>query len=115
MTPLEHLAWAESLPPCLDTVDLPVLLEDAVDQAGKLDTVTLARCRLEAKAYWLERKRVLDQEWTTMLGTLPSHVQSVLGPKKNLLLLQEMLLASGSPDESLIACLLAGFPVVGPP
>ena len=115
MTPLDHLAWAEGLPPCLDTVDLPVLLEDAAVQAGKLSCAALGRHRLEAKAFWMERKRVLDPEWATRFRRLPGHVQSVLGPKKNLLLLREMLLASESPDESRVECLSVGFPLVGSP
>ena len=113
MTPLEHLAWAESLPPCLDTVDLPVLLEKAVVCTANLGGADLRKQRLEAKAFWAARKLVLDQEWAVTFRTLPDHVQSVLGPKKNLLLLQEMLQASGSPDSSLIDCLMVGFPLVG--
>ena len=113
MTPVEHLAWVTELPPCLDTVDLPVLLQDAVDFAAGMPDSELSKRRLEARAFWIERKRVLDSEWINMFRTLPEHVRSVLGPKKNLLLFREMLVASGSPDESLFECLTTGFPLVG--
>ena len=61
----------------------------------------------------VERKRVLDLEWTSVFPNLPEHVQSVLGPKKNLLLFREMLEASESPDITLYDNLASGFPLVG--
>ena len=68
---------------------------------------------IQAKAFWVERKRMLDLEWAASFRRLPKHVQSVLGPKKNLLLLREMLLASESPDDILVDDLMQGFPLVG--
>ena len=46
-------------------------------------------------------------------NSLPSHVRQVLGPKKNLLLLREMLVAAGYADETLVADLAQGFPLIG--
>ena len=56
---------------------------------------------------------MLDPEWAAVFRQLPGHVQTVLGPKKNLLLLREMLIASGSPDDTLIDDLMGGFPLIG--
>ena len=53
MSPLDHLVWAQSLPSCLDTVDLPVLLQDSVDRASEVGGADLSRQRLEAKAFWV--------------------------------------------------------------
>ena len=113
MLPLDHLEWAAGLPPCGDSVDLPLLLQEAVDKTAVLGYAGVASMRSEAKAFWLERKRVLDSEWAERFRTLPEHVQSVLGPKKNLLLLQEMLHACESPDVNLFHNLVQGFPLVG--
>ena len=98
MSPLDHLEWAGCLPPCGDSVDLPLLLQEAVDQYADRGHAGVADKRSEAKAFWMERKCVLDSQWAERFRTLPEHVQSVLGPKKNLLLLQEMLDACESPD-----------------
>ena len=81
MSAIDHLMWARELPPCGGMVDLPVLLRDAVDRAAELDEAALSSKRLEAKDFWVERKRVLDLEWAERFRTLPEHVRSVLGPK----------------------------------
>ena len=49
-----------------------------------------------------ERKRVLDPAWQHLWELLPSHVREVLGPKRNLLLLREMLVSAGYADETLV-------------
>ena len=53
------------------------------------------------------------QAWHTMFAGLPAHVQQVLGPEKNLLLLAEMLQAAGSEDTELVSHLSHGFPLLG--
>ena len=63
--------------------------------------------------HWASRKEALAEEWESVRRKLPEHVQSVLGPRKNILLLREMLEAAGSPDVSLVDCLLQGFPLGG--
>ena len=113
MSQLDHLSWAEGLPSCGEEIDLPVLIEEALDECSGLDERQVLARRLEAKTFWMERKRVLDLEWAAVFRRLPAHVQSVLGPKKNLLLLREMLAASESPDVTLVENLMEGFPLVG--
>ena len=56
---------------------------------------------------------MLDPVWAQKFASLPAHVQSVLGPKKNLLVLAEMLEAISWPDVRLIADLQNGFPLLG--
>ena len=59
------------------------------------------------------RKRVTSEHWRRICASLPGHVQRVLGPEKNILLLSEMLRAAGSPDVDLPHCLTHGFALVG--
>ena len=56
---------------------------------------------------------MLDTIWACAREALPPHVRSVLGPKKNLLLLHELLDAARCPDKSLIDDVTLGFPYVG--
>ena len=56
---------------------------------------------------------MLDPAWRHLWGLLPSHVREVLGPKKGLLLLREMLVSAGYADESLVDDLARGFPLFG--
>ena len=62
MTPLDHLKWAGDLPACGGAVDRPVLLQVASDQVAMLDGAVLSSRLLEAKAFWSERKQLLDSE-----------------------------------------------------
>ena len=41
MTPMDHLAWTEAIPACCDGVDLPALLQEAVDKAEDLGLAEL--------------------------------------------------------------------------
>ena len=63
-----------------------------------LSPAQLQSCRQRARQHWSERKRVLDPVWERQLKALPWHVRSVLGPKKNLLLLAELLAVTSSQD-----------------
>jgi hypothetical protein len=56
---------------------------------------------------------VLDPVWLALREPLPSHVQEVLGPKKNVLLLREILVSASYHDESLVDDLARGFPLIG--
>ena len=69
--------------------------------------------RAAAKQAWSSRKRVLDPLWDEKWQALPCHVRAVLGPKKNLLLLEEMLAAAECPDSLLIRDLMVGSPLIG--
>ena len=113
LNPLEHLEWALSLPPAEEFQSLPVCLEAWLDTELALDAPSLAKVRFESLQRWRERKRVLDPLWARELALLPEHVQSVLGPKKNLLLLAEMLQAIQWPDQRLVDDLKQGFPLTG--
>ena len=62
---------------------------------------------------WLERKKVLDPVWLHLRESLPSHVRDVLGPRKNLLLLREILASAGFEDSALVDDLAKGFPLTG--
>jgi len=112
MSPVEHLYWARTLPVCSDP-EAPEHLRLALARILQLSPVELQESREAAKRHWSERKRVLDPEWEQLYGKLPQHVQSVLGPKKNLLLLAELLAAAHSPDHKLLEHLLQGFPLIG--
>ena len=109
LNPLEHLEWALSIPPAEDFQSLPVNLEAWLDRELALDGLSLAKARFESLQHWRDRKRVLDPLWARELALLPEHVQSVLGPKKNLLLLAEMLQAIQWPDQRLVVDLKQGF------
>ena len=114
MDPMEHLAWAQSLPDFSEAQCLPPFLQSATESVANMSPEELNWFRFAAKVHWRERKRVLDQAWPKMLATLPEHIRSVLGPKKNLLLFSEMAAAAGSPDRSLTTHLAYGFPMTGP-
>ena len=113
MSPLEHFQWARTLPACTGDSQLPSLLARAAQQVAALGTLHLQEYRSQSWEYWLERKRVLDPIWACAWEALPSHVRAVLGPKKNILLLRELLVAAGCPDKALIDDLTIGFPLLG--
>ena len=112
MSPVSHFKWALALPPCLGVFRVPASAQSSVlHESG--DRSSLHSFRASALAFWRERKRVTDFEWQREFRTLPAHVQAVLGPDKNLLLLAEMLEASNSPDAQLVDSLRGGFKLVG--
>ena len=112
-TSLDHLAWAIALPPCVGLRKPPDFISNAVLRAHQLGPSRLQAHRAAALAYWLERKRVLDPIWSVVRLALPNHVQAVLGPKKNLLLLKEMLTAAQFTDLSIVDDLATGFRLIG--
>jgi len=112
MSAMEHLQWARALPFCADP-QAPEYLRAALARILAMSAEELHDRRAAAKEHWTERKRVLDPAWEVQYRCLPDHIRSVLGPKKNLLLLKELLVAAGSPDELLFDHLLSGFPLIG--
>ena len=113
MTPLDHLDWALSLPLCMGISRPPEMLRRAAHRSRALRHRGLEAYRQKTLASWFERKRVLDPAWRHVWGLLPSHVREVLGPKKNLLLLREMLVSASYADESVVDDLARGFPLIG--
>ena len=113
MTPLDHLDWALALPMCVGISRPPEMLRRAVHRSRAFGHCNLEAYRQKTLASWFERKRVLDPAWQDLWEQLPSHVREVLGPKRNLLLLREMLVAAGHADETLVADLAQGFPLIG--
>jgi hypothetical protein len=112
MTPIEHWEWALSLPVSSEERIVPDMLGTASDWALESTPTSLNTHRSAAVIHWAERKDALHDRWRLELATLPRHVQSVLGPEKNLLLLEEMLTAAGSTDVNLVQCLRDGFPLI---
>jgi len=112
MSPVEHLRWARTLPGSSEP-QAPEHLKLAMARILQLSPVEAQESRAAAVRHWEERKRVLDPEWERLFWSLPEHLRSVLGPKKNLLLLAELLAAAHHPDSRLIEHLLQGFPLVG--
>ena len=88
MAPLEHLAWAWSLPQVETRSELPDSTVTAVDHCRQGNGRRLHALRADALAYWRQRKRYLAPAWERHLRTLEPHVQSVLGKGKNLFLLK---------------------------
>ena len=78
----------------------------------QLSPQELETARAKAKAYWEARKRVLDPAWAELWKQLPPHVRSVLGPKKNLLLLCELVVFAESPDKTIVYD-STGIPFIG--
>ena len=113
MTPLDHLDWALALPLCMGISRPPEMLRRAVHRSRAFGHCGLEAYRQKTLVSWFERKRVLDPAWQRLWEQLPSHVRQVLGPKRNLLLLREMLVAAGYADETLVADLAQGFPLIG--
>jgi len=112
MSPIEHLRWARLLPKCSDP-QAPEHLKLALARVLQLPAQEAQESRDAAIRHWEERKQVLDPEWAHLYRSLPEHVRSVLGPKKNLLILAELLAAAHHPDDLLIENLLQGFHLVG--
>ena len=113
MSPADHFEWALKLPAVVSGVRLPEVLENAVCRSASMSPVELHEHRERALAHWEERKRVTDPLWRQAFQRLPWHCQSVLGPEKNLFLLQEMLGSIRWPDAGLVNSLAFGFPIVG--
>ena len=113
MSPLDHLEWALMLPTCAGLSRPPGLLGHAVHTSDQMEAAKLDAFRHRALDSWLERKRVLDPPWHSIWLALPPHVRAVLGPKKNILLLRELLCAAGYPHDSLVDDLLGGFALIG--
>ena len=114
MLPVEHYEWAKTLPRSSEVRDVPDELQPAASRAVESTPEELHTFRNTALVRWCEKKLEWEQSWQETFKQLPEHVQSVLGPKKNLILFKEMLLSAGSPDaESLIRELSAGFPLTG--
>ena len=113
MTPLDHLDWALALPMCMGISRPPEMLRRAVHRSRAFGHCNLEAYRQKTLASWFERKRVLDPAWQDLWEQLPSHVRQVLGPKRNLLLLREMIVAAGHADETLVADSAQGFPLIG--
>ena len=109
LSPLDHLEWALTLPPGEDSLAVSSSLAAWLDKELSLDASSLAQIRFDSLQHWRDRKRMLDPLWARELALLPEHVQSVLGPKKNLLLLAEMLQAIEWPDQALVEDLKRGF------
>ena len=113
LKPLDHFEWAVSLPSAEIAPRLPAAVSAWADQAHSLSACALAEARGASLKHWRERKRVLDPVWQRRWATLPAHVRAVLGPKKNLLVLGEMLEAINWPDGRLVTDLEQGFPLIG--
>ena len=103
-----HWGWA------LSTRELP-----CEPEAPTLYTQALAACakapdllgrRDAAIRRWSRRKTELDAAWAQQYARLPQHVRKVVGPGRNLLLLQEMLEESRTPDPSIPSDVAADFP-----
>lgn len=113
LDPWDHLEWASALPVCAEVPLLPHFLEKGCDRVTRLTPAELHSARKSALAYWSERKRVTEPCWQRAFAQLPAHCQGVLGPRKNLFLLSEMLESISWPDATLISNLMHGFPLVG--
>ena len=113
MSPLAHLKWALSLPLCMGLSRPPELLARAAHRSSALGSRALQDHRRKTLDAWLERKRVLDPMWRHLWESLPPHVRDVLGPKKNLQLLRDILVSAGHHDNSLVEDLAQGFPLIG--
>ena len=98
MSPADHFEWALKLPAVVSGSRLPEVLENAVCRSASMSPAELHEHRVRALAHWEERKRVTDPLWRQAFQRLPWHCQSVLGPEKNLFLLQEMLESIKWPD-----------------
>ena len=113
MTPLEHFLWASQLPPTSDVKEAPAYLRSAVEEAEHMTADEIHTFRLTSWLKWAVRKEELRESWNQFFLTLPRHIRMVLGPEKNLFLFEEMLVAAGSPDVSLIRALIEGFRLTG--
>ena len=102
MSPFDHLRWSEQLPTCAGFARPPKHLETATLCSEKMPTQELHDFRLAAKRHWAERKRMLDLVWPDIAAGLPAHVRQVIGPKKNLLVLAELLDAAAAPKGHVI-------------
>ena len=113
MKPIDHWTWATQLPLSSELREIPedqrVIASFALDHTP----AELHEKRQSAMMYWAERKEALTAPWSALYEKLPAHVQSVIGPHKNILLLRELLEASGSPDIMLCSNLMGGFPLTG--
>ncbi len=113
MCPLDHVEWARALPPSEEPARLPAVLGAAACAARDWGPARLHEFREAALSFWRHRKRVTDPEWARELASLPPHSRQVLGGRRNLLLLEEMMAAAGVDDPELLAQLRQGFPLVG--
>ena len=113
MTPLDHLEWALALPVCRGISRPPEMLRRAVHRGRAFGHRGLEASRQKTLASWFEWKRMLDPAWQHLWTLLPSHVRAVLGPKRNLLVLREMLVSAGYADETLVDDFAQGFPFIG--
>ena len=110
--PVQHLhaavdkKWAFRQAPILDRE-----VEDLIRQIVH-EPDNLMKKRAAALQYWTARAQQLDKERTSMLESLPDHLQSTTG-RLHVPLLKELLEAADHHDQDLIEHLTHGFPVIG--
>ena len=98
--------------PCENEFALPQALQHAIDVNAKSDSSDLAKNRALFFRKWPARSKELEPAEAQLKATMPSHIASILAPKK-LLLWREILVDLGYPDLSVFDEVVQGFSLTG--
>ena len=94
--------------PCKNEFALPQALQHAIDVNAKSESSDLAKNRALFFRKWAARSKELEPAEAQLKATMPSHIASILAPKK-LLLWREILVDLGYPDLSVFDEVVQGF------
>ena len=98
--------------PCKNEFALPQALQHAIDVNAKSESSDLAKNRALFFRKWAARSKELEPAEAQLKATMPSHIASILAPKK-LLLWREILVDLGYPDLSVFDEVVQGFSLTG--
>ena len=98
--------------PCKNEFALPQALQHAIDVNAKSESSYLAKNRALFFRKWAARSKELEPAEAQLKASMPSHIASILAPKK-LLLWREILVDLGYPDLSVFDEVVQGFSLTG--
>ena len=98
--------------PCKNEFALPHALQHAIDANARCESADLAKSRALFFRKWAARAKELETDEASLKATMPSHIASILAPKK-LLLWREIMVDLEYPDVSVFDEVVQGFSLTG--
>ena len=98
--------------PCKNEFALPQAIQHAIDANARCESADLAKNHALFFRKWAARAKELEPAEASLKATMPSHIASILAPKK-LLLWREIMVDLEYPDVSVFDEVVQGFSLTG--
>ena len=98
--------------PCKNEFALPQAIQHAIDANARRESADLAKNRALFFRKWAARAKELEPDEAKLKANMPSHIASILAPKK-LLLWREIMVDLEYPDVSVFDEVVQGFSLTG--